>query len=263
MKVSVNAPSYRRPDKVLTLDYIPYCRIWVDEGEADEYRKNYPNADIVACPNGVQGNLCRVRNYILDKEFERGIEAVLIIDDDLKCLERYVKSKTSKFGYVREKIDADELIVLVEKYSIMAMDMGAYYWGVMCNPDAMSYRHCAPFSTCAYIGGPFQCFIKDGGLRYDEKLPLKEDYDMTLQQLNKHRVVLRVNYLHYICKQSENKGGCATYRNREKEEQQMQEFQKKWGGKIVRRDVSNKGHSQLQKKYDDYNPIIKVPIKGV
>lgn len=33
MKVSVNAPSYRRADDVKTLAYLPYCRIWVDEGK--------------------------------------------------------------------------------------------------------------------------------------------------------------------------------------------------------------------------------------
>ena len=66
MKISVNAPSYRRADDVKTLAYLPYCRIWVDEGEAEEYRRHYPDADIIACPSGVQGNLCRVRNYILE-----------------------------------------------------------------------------------------------------------------------------------------------------------------------------------------------------
>lgn len=262
MKISVNAPSYKRADKVLTLNYLPYCRIWVDEGEADAYRRNYPKADIVACPSGVQGNLCRIRNYILDKEFERGMDVVLIVDDDLGKLERYKKSAKSLFGYEKEKIEADELLLLIEKYSIMAMDIGAYFWGVMCNPDAMSYRHCTPFSTTAYIGGPFQCHIKGSILRYDESLPLKEDYDMTLQHMNKYRCVLRVNYIHYICKQSENMGGCAMYRNREREEQQLTALENKWGSKIVRRDKSNKGHS-TKMKFEDYNPIIKIPIKGV
>lgn len=262
MRLSVNTPSYKRADKVSTLDYLPYCRVWVDEEEAEEYRKNYPKADIVACPKGVQGNVARVRNYILDTEFARGVDVVCMVDDDMQKLERFVPSKVNRFGYEREKIEADELLVLIEKYSIMAMDMGAYQWGVMCNHDRMSYRHCTPFSTLSFVGGPFSCFLKDGGLRYDEKLPLKEDYDMVLQQLNKYRVVLRVNYIHYWCKQSENKGGCAVMRNREKEEQQFRAFQRKWGSKIVKRDETNKGHSKRTKQAD-YNPIIKVPIKGV
>lgn len=262
MKISVNAPSYKRADKVLTLDYLPYCRVWVDEGEAEEYRKNYPDADIVACPKGVQGNVARVRNYILDTEFARGMDVVLMVDDDMQYLERFVPSKVNRFGYERVKIDAEELLVLVEKYSIMAQDIGAYLWGVACNADPMSYRHYTPFSTLSFVGGPFSCFLKDGGLRYDEKLPLKEDYDMLLQQLNKYRVVLRVNYIHYQCKQSENKGGCAVMRNRDKEEQQFRAFERKWGSKIVRRDRSNKGHSKKNKQ-EDYNPIVVIPIKGV
>ena len=62
MKISVNAPSYRRPDDVKTLDYLPFVRIWVDCGEYEAYKANYPDADIVSCPDGVQGNLCRIRN---------------------------------------------------------------------------------------------------------------------------------------------------------------------------------------------------------
>ena len=66
MKISVNCPSYKRGDDVKTLSYLPFCRVWVDCGEYDEYKRNYPDADIISCPEGVQGNLCRIRNYILD-----------------------------------------------------------------------------------------------------------------------------------------------------------------------------------------------------
>lgn len=244
----------------MTLDYLPYCRIWVDEAEAQAYREHYPSADIISCPAGVQGNLCRVRNYILDQEFARGMDVVLIIDDDFTTLERYVYK--DGFAYEKERVEADEFLDVVEKYSIMANDIGAKFWGVNCNSDAMAYRYSTPFSTVTYIGGPFQCFLRGNRCRYDEELPLKEDYDMTLQQLNKERVVLRVNSYHYICKQSENKGGCATYRNREREAAQLQALREKWGGQIVKVDTSNKGKT-LKKKLMDYNPIIRIPIKGV
>ena len=38
---------------------------------------------------------------------------------------------------------------------------------------------------------------------------------------------------------------------------------KNGGGVIVRRDKSNKGKTTKEKAWDDYNPIIKIPIKGV
>lgn len=127
--------------------------------------------------------------------------------------------------------------------------------------EPRAYRHFTPFSTNAYIGGPFQCFLKGNRCWYDENLPLKEDYDMTLQQLNKERVVLRVNAYHYLCKQSEQKGGCAVYRNRIREKQQLEALQQKWGEDIVRVDKSNWG--KKTKVHEDYNPILKIPIKGI
>lgn len=262
MNISVNALSYKRPSQVLTLDYLPFCRIWVDHKEYDEYKKNYPESDIVSCPEGVQGNLCRVRNYILDEEFKRGMDVVLIIDDDLNCIRRYDYDEESGFGYIPTVITADDFLPFLEKYSIIAKEIGAKFWGLNCNFDPMAYRHNTPFSTRSYIGGPFQCFLKGNRCWYDESLPLKEDYDMTLQQLNTERVVLRVNAYHYLCKQSENKGGCAAYRNRQREKEQLEALQEKWGTRIVKIDESNKGRSEKQKRLD-YNPIIKVPIKGV
>ena len=261
MKISINAPSYKRPAGVKTLDYIPFCKIWVDESEAEEYRKRNPGAEIVACPKGIQGNLCRVRNYILDMEFSDGMDVVLIVDDDLHYLERF--EYMDGFAYNRRKIETEEILPFLEKYSLMAEELGAKFWGLNCNADSMSYRHYTPFSTVAYIGGPFQCFLKGNRCRYDEMLPLKEDYDMTLQQLNLERVVLRLNGYHYICEQSTIAGGCATIRNLERERQQFDALLAKWGGAIVKRDSSNKGKSSKMKINEDYNPIIKIPIKGV
>ena len=262
MKISVNAPSYKRPDDVRTLDYLPFCKIWVDNKEYEEYKKNNPTAKIIACPDGVQGNLCRVRNYILETEFKSGADVVLIIDDDFTCLRRYDYDELNGFGYEPHIITKDEFLPIIEKYSIIAKDLGAKFWGVNCNCDPMAYRHNTPFSTRSYIGGPFQCFLKGNRCWYDERLPLKEDYDMTIQQLNMERVVLRVNAYHYLCKQSEQKGGCATYRNREREEEQLEALRKKWGGAIVKVDTTNKGKTSKEKRLD-YNPIVRIPIKGV
>ena len=234
MKISVNAPSYKRPADVKTLSYLPFCKIWVDNKEYQDYKNNYPKADIISCPDGIQGNLCRIRNYILKKEFEAGADVVLIIDDDFTCLRRFEHNDLDGFGYDTHIITEDEFVPMVEKYSIIAQDLGAKFWGVNCNCDPMAYRHNTPFSTRSYIGGPFQCFLKGNRCWYDERLPLKEDYDMTLQQLNMERVVLRVNAYHYICKQSEQKGGCAAYRNRQREEEQLEALRKKWGGQLLR-----------------------------
>lgn len=256
MDVRVCCPSYRRP-KVETLDYLPYCKVYVDRSEYDAYKAaNRPDAAIIACEDGVQGNLCRVRNYILKKEFEDGADAVLIIDDDMQYVGYWE-------GAEKVKVTADMMLGIIEKYSIMARDMGVFFWGANCNDDKQTYCENTPFATVSYIGGPFQVFLNGNDCWYDERLPLKEDYDMTIQQCNKHRAVLRVNKMFYSCRQSEQAGGCAVYRNTEKEKEQFELLQKKWGKKIVRRDASTARFTGKKKKIEDYNPVIRIPIKGV
>ena len=263
MKISVNIPSYKRPSDVKTLKYLPFCNVWVAPFEFEEYKRNYPEASIVKCDEGVQGfGVPKVRNFIMRKEFEKGADVVVIVDDDLSYIERYEVNKETKFGYEKRRVETNDFLSFIEKYSILANDIGAKFWGVNCNYDKMCLRHYSPFSTIAYIGGPFQCFLKGNELYYDENIPLKEDYDMTLQQINKYRVVFRVNSYHYICEQSTNKGGCAAIRNRDEEKRQNLLLQKKWGSKIVKFDSTNKGHSN-KKKLEDYNPIIHIPIKGI
>ena len=53
------------------------------------------------------------------------------------------------------------------------------------------------------------------------------------------------------------------YRNKEMEKEHFEMLQKKWGSDIVRLDTSNKGRSKKNRKYIDYNPIIKIPIRGI
>ena len=262
MKISVNVPSYKRPTNIKTLEYLPYVRVWVDGSDYDAYKKANPKAKIVKCADGVQGNLCRVLNYILNEEFKRGMDVVLILDDDISYIERFEVSDITGYGYERYKLSADEVMVMIEKYSIMAKDLGAKFWGININPDQRCYHHNTPFSTKSYIGGPFRCHLKGSRCRYDERLFFKDDYDMTLQQLNMERVVLRVNAYHYICEQSTNVGGLAAYRNRDREYEQCEMLIKKWGGHIFSYDETNKGHTSKEKKLD-YNLIMKIPIKGV
>lgn len=129
-------------------------------------------------------------------------------------------------------------------------------------PDKGAYREYTPFALKSVILGPFQAF-NDLDLRYDERLPLKEDYDLSLSVLNKYRMTLRFNAYFYSCKQHTNPGGCASYRTIKREQSQFDLLQKKWGSKIVRRDGGNSSVNRTKKAAYDINPIIKVPIGGV
>lgn len=261
MKISVCCPSYKR-SKVETLDYLPFCKVYVDNKEYDDYIKSNKNFEdnIISVPDGIQGNVSRIRNYILDEEYKKGVDVVCIVDDDLKALYQWCGEK--EMPYKKIKIEADEFLDFVEKYSIMCQDFGFKLWGVNINADALSYRQYSPFSTLSVILGPFSCHIRSD-IRYDENLPLKEDYDLAIQHLNKYRGILRVNYVHYDCKQSKQEGGCATYRNYDKELEQLKLLQKKWGNKIVKIDNAKNNNQKKESKELDYNPIIRIPIKGI
>lgn len=262
MNISVNCPSYKRP-KVETLKYLPFCKVWVDNKEYEDYIKENEEfkENIISCPDGIQGNVSRIRNYILNEEFKKGADVVVLVDDDLKGI--YHFENIDGYAYKEILVGKEDFYDFIEKGTILCKELGFNLWGVNLNKDALNYKHCLPFNTKSIILGPFCCHLKESEIRYDEKLPLKEDYDLAIQHLNKYRGILRLNKYHYNCKQSVNPGGCASYRNYEREKEQFDLLRKKWGSKIVKQDNSKMAKSKKEKKNMDYNPIIHIPIKGV
>ena len=252
MKISVCCPSYKRP-KVETLEYLPFIKIYVDHKEAEEYKHENPEADIVECPEGVQGNVARIRNWILDREFEGGADVCCLVDDDMKCIKSF--EVEDGFGYNEKMLETDEFMIFLEKYSLLCAEWGYYLWGINSNSDPMVYLHYTPFSTLSFIGGPFSVHLKNA-IRYDERFRLKEDYDIFIEHCRQNRGVLRVNKYHYYVKQATNIGGCASYRTNNEEEKQFRLLQKKWGDDIVKSD-------KISKRGFDFNPIIHIPIKGI
>lgn len=249
LKFEIFAPSYRRPVGITTQEYLPECTYVVARSEARAYRAE--GHRVWSVPDTAQGNLCRIRNYILDKAGPN----VLLIDDDLARLQRWDRQEI-------RKLNTDEAMEFIEQGFILAKEMGVKFWGVNCLPDKAAYREYTPFALRSYIGGPFQAFL-DMDLRYDEALPLKEDYDMTLQVCNKYRKALRFNMFNYVAKQHTNEGGCAVYRTMDRERAQFMALQKKWGSEIVRMDVQGGQVNQKKRTDWDINPVVRVPIAGV
>ena len=235
------SPSYKRPNGVITQRRYSEAIYVVRESDADDYINNGHKCWVV--PDSAQGSVCRIRNYILDNAPE---EKIVLMDDDISGIGKWERQ-------IERVLNEDEFYQFCEIGFIMAEDLGVKYWGMNLLMDKGAYREYTPFSLKSVILGPFQAF-NNLDLRYDENLPLKEDYDLSLQVLNKYRKTLRFNAYHYIAKQHTNLGGCADYRTREREKEQMDLLIKKWGSDIVKIDEKSNG---------DINPIIKVPIKGV
>lgn len=257
-EIKICYPSYRRADRILTLGCIPSALGFVHEFEIRKYREENPKAQFVSVPDDLQGNVARVRNFILDYWKKKKI-VLCCVDDDFKSVGYWEDGEA-------QIMDEDEIYNFIRKYSIVAMDLGLPLWGVQVNDDPQAYRTYMPFSFKRYVSASFSVFI-DCPLRYDEDFPLKEDYDLAIMTLNLYRRILRVNRAFYSSEHQLNPGGCATYRNIGQERKQVLLLRKKWGSEIVHLDVLRT--SRGKKRWEgpirkiDVNPIIRVPIKGV
>jgi hypothetical protein len=249
-KITFASPSHKRAHLAITHKYFPKTRYVVSESEAKDYEKaGFKN--LLICPDSVSG-MAKVRNWIVDNT---KTSRLLMTDDDLKHLMRWDNHK-------KRYLSPEEADEFVEMGFFLAKEFGVKLWGISLIPDKAAYREMTPFSLSKMILGPFTGFILPVECRYDEKLPLKEDYDFCIQMLNKYRKILRFNYVAYDVDLHKMEGGCSTYRTLDIEKAQLKLLRKKWGGNIVKTDTSTRPWARREKIYD-LNPVVKVPIPGI
>ena len=251
------APSYKRAKKVLTHKILPSVVYCVHEFEAKSYEEE--GHAILVLPDNTKGNIAGVRNWILNEAQANKTEKLLVLDDDIKAIGCFYGEDKAKY-ICNERLEEE-----IAKCFMLAEEWGCTLWGVNCGSDKGSYREYSPFSCKGYCSASLHGFDieKLGGLRYDVRLPLKEDYDLCLQIANRDRKLLRFNYMHMLKDDHLNVGGCAMYRNLKVEREQMDLLVRKWGKKIVREDSGKSQVNRKKEKGYDINPIIKVPIGGV
>ena len=242
--MNIYSPSYKRSEGVKTHKLIPDVIYCVAEFEEKTYKdKGY---NVVTMPDEVQGNISRVRNWMLDNVIKN---KGLIIDDDIEALRIWTEE-----GGLPKVEDIDDIDEFIDKGFDLCDQFDCRLWGLNIIGDKGGYREYTPFALKSSISGSFMGFLNNE-LRFDERIPLKEDYDYCVQNCNTYRKLLRLNYAHMVKKDHLNVGGCADSRTLQAEKDQMTLFVKKWGSKIVQQDKGAKGY--------DINPIVKIPIGGV
>lgn len=247
--VKVFIPSYKRAGKVKTLNTCPSATLVVAESEAEAYAAVYPN--VWAIPDDIQGNIARVRNYILDNA---ECDAVCMMDDGIASFG--VFGGGPEFGYNRKKLRGSEFEEFLCRYTGLCDDLGLHLWGVNIQAANGLYHQAEPFSLTKIVLGPFSVHV-GSPIRYDENLPLKEDYDLFLRHMQVYRGVLRVNAAWYANSGSSGAvGGCADMRDIDEERREFTELQRRWGSSVVKMDKTSR-------REFDFNPKIKVPIMGV
>nr|DAK67719.1 MAG TPA: hypothetical protein [Caudoviricetes sp.] len=249
--VKVFIPSYKRAGRVKTLRVFRGATLVVAESEASAYAAGNQDADIWAIPDAIQGNIARVRNYILDNA---EADAVCMLDDDITQF-GFFKARGG-FGYDRVKLSGEEFERFLLRGTELCDDMGLHLWGVNIQAANRLYHQAEPFSIVKQVLGPFSVHVMSD-IRYDENIPLKEDYDLFLRHMQRCGGVLRLNAAWYANAGSSGaKGGCAAQRDIEAEKRQFLALQRKWGSSVVKND-------RTSKRGFDFNPVLTVPVRGV
>jgi|TARA_B110000116_G_scaffold266119_1_gene276357 hypothetical protein len=247
----VIAPTYRRASSAITHKILP-CVVYAAHGfEIEDYRQK--GHKVIALPDNTMGNIARVRNWLIEYALEKKQDRLLLVDDDLISVQEFYDS-----GPRPKKLIGKSLKQRIESCFDLSEQWGTALWGINCVSEKGGFKEYTPFSLKRYCSASFHGMLlsRIGSIRYDEDLPLKEDYDLCLQLLNRDRKTLRVNSLSMTKNDHKNEGGCAMYRNTKKEAQQMKALVRKWGSQIVQDD-------SLSREKMDINPVIRVPIAGV
>lgn len=242
----VAIPSYGRCGIVKTIFnfYPERVNLFVAEKEYKIYKNEYPDFKVITYPDELIGNTAKIRNYIRDTLTD--VRYLVMADDDIP-----------RFGYFEKRdyhyFDVESFDLVIRNAFLMAEEIGTVLWGLNVQSDPKFYREYAPFSLLSPILGPFSGQILDDHsrkvIRYDERIPLKEDYDLFLQVVLHYRKVLRFNKYFYMAGHINNKGGLTSFRRKEEEERQAKILQKKWGKKIVKIDRKT------------INPRLHIPLR--
>ena len=229
MNRQIYIPSYKRAGSITSHKIFPSAKIVVPESQLKDYQSYY-GSKVVSVPDNRDGNIAIKRNAILDMARDAGIDWVLMVDDDYEYIGKITNQKP-------RWLNNEEIEALIDDGCRMADELQTGMWGLNVQIDPKFYREYSPFSLTTPILGPFHA-VKVTELRYDENIPLKEDYDFWLQSIRKYRKTLRFQSYHYMVDHINKTGGVVSYRTKQREEEQNKLLQKKWGNRVVKYDIT-------------------------
>lgn len=252
--INVIIPSYKRSHDLKGKDYFYMAKYCIPESQLNDYLQVLPIERIITIPDSEDGNITKKRNWIL-KNIERPL---IMIDDDVSEIGYYESRKGKVDGnHKRKTMEPGSLNSFFEQSFNVCFEFGSKMWGLSQNQDNRIYKEFLPFSLCNVSLGPFQGHLKHD-LLFDDNVGTKDDYDMSIQQLNKYHILFRWNKYHYICEHGDNKGGIVSYRSMEKEIEYCKNIMLKWGTSIIEYKIPPTKMTDLLNAKK-----VNIPIKGV
>lgn len=197
-------------NKIQKSNYI-FC---VKKGEKQLYLDN-------GCINVIEtGTLMESRNAALEMAFAEN-KICVQLSDDLK------KVTTNKNFSIKKEVNLD--FAINDLINVFIKIDGVYLMGVP--PTSNDFFAKNKISKNTFCIGDM-LFIKPNPLRFDTFLTLKEDYDYTLQHLQKYGNVFRYQKYLFEFEHYKNKGGAVDYRTKNEEQKNIRRLISKWGNKI-------------------------------
>jgi hypothetical protein len=215
MSYNVYVISARRYDKLnLNAEQKQKYIFCVKKGEKHLYEKH-------GCKNVFEtGTLMQSRNAALDMAFNEN-KICVQLSDDLK------KVTTNKNFTLKKQVDVD--FAIRELIKVFMKVEGVYLMGIP--PTSNDFFAKSLISKNTFCIGDM-LFIKPNDLRFDTSLTLKEDYDYTLQHLEKFNNTFRYQKFLFEFEHYKNKGGAVDYRTEKEEQKNILLLFQKWGDKI-------------------------------
>lgn len=229
-------PTYRKKEVKTAetfkgLDYLLFC----DEEDFEKWNDKY---NCYLLPDGVQGNIARVRNYILKYARENKIEMFSMCDDDISKLYIYDSTLKSRL----KELSGAEYDYILDRFSeTFYQKENCVGWSMNETSQPRDYKGEIGCNNACFMSGTFSIYFTDRiTFQFDERLSLKEDYDFTLQALTNGKIIYKFKGLFYLPERVttglKNFGGCSTYRTSEREQEQIKLMKEKWGDLIKYKD---------------------------
>jgi len=232
--------SHRRPQNVADMyEKIDGGATWyvADEQDLRDYTTEVTKHDLENVEIKIASGLCHSRNEALKDAWKLNIPCVML-DDDLKKLKLATvldaPSEALGKGQTLTKSTCD--ITFASTVELMRTRLKdtknmIKLAGVAPTTNLFYFDPKKLINTASFIIASF-IMVLPNELYFDEEFKTKEDYDYTLQHIQKYGGVLRNNdifaeFAHYT-----NKGGVVQYRTAKIEQESIKRLQSKWGSAI-------------------------------
>lgn len=216
MKVVI--PSRWRENEIhkMSLSIFPGATICVEDTEVENYARCGVK-DIL--PHPPMPSLAAIRNWMIDNVDDN---CFFMPDDDIVCVYSAVGKSFRKYT------DPAVIMQIIENAGDMAVNIGAGYFGFNQSMRPYAFSPFQPIKFSAWVGTAVGIIGKD--VHYDTAFSLHDDFDFSMQQLLKKRIIFCDQRFHFSSvERLRNKGGNTKFRSPEREQAEIKLLKQKWG----------------------------------